>query len=436
VKEIISFKEEEMDRDKQEKIAVFRFGVIFPLVEKDLHKYWGEKERLLRELVGKEWEIPFSNRTYISKATILNWVKRYEDGGRRIEALYPESRSDRGRMRSISDEQIDALMRLREENPRLSTPRLVEKAQGEGVFPPGAEVSMASIYRLMKIRKAKRQKAAQDMRKFEVQMSNDLWQSDCMHGPKVLHEGKLRKTYLFAIIDDHSRLITHGQFYLAETLDNYLDCLWTAMRRRGVPRKLYVDNGPSFRAHRLQLGCAALEVGLSYARPYRPQGKGKIERFFRTVRMQFIPELGEDIDLAKINELFTRYLEEQYHQRIHGTTGQKPIDRYLADVKALRKAPDNLPEFFRKQEVRKVNNDRTVQLDSRLYEAPAGLVGLKVVLRYEETDRIEVFLDDRSMGFLKDLNQEVNSRIKRESSPESGPQVTGGQLFERGAGGA
>ncbi len=123
-----------MDREKQEKIAIFRFGVIFPLVEKDLHEYWGEKERILRELVSKEWEIPYSKRTYISKATILNWVRRYEAGGHKIEALFPESRGDRGRMRSISDEQIDALMRLRQENPKLSTPRLVGKAKAEGVF--------------------------------------------------------------------------------------------------------------------------------------------------------------------------------------------------------------------------------------------------------------------------------------------------------------
>jgi putative transposase len=231
-----------MDREKKEKIAVFRFGVIFPLVEKDLHQYWGEKERILRELVSKEWEIPFSNRTYISKATILAWVKRYEDGGRKIEALFPESRGDKGRMRSITDEQIDELMLLRKEHPKLSTPRLVEIAQGNGVFPAGKEVSMASIYRLMKIRKAQRVKVESDMRKFEVQLSNDLWQSDCMHGPKVLHGGKLRKTYLFAIIDDHSRLITHGQFYLAETLENYLDCLWTALRKRGVPRAIRHPN--------------------------------------------------------------------------------------------------------------------------------------------------------------------------------------------------
>ena len=126
-------------------------------------------------------------------------------------------------------------------------------------------------------------------------MTNDLWQSDCMHGPQVLHEGKMRKTYLFALIDDHSRLIPHGQFYLAENLDNYLNCLWTALQKRGLPRKLYVDNGPSFRAHRLQLGCASLEIGLTFARPYRPQGKGKIERFFRTVRSQFLPELSNNL---------------------------------------------------------------------------------------------------------------------------------------------
>ncbi|MEW8508962.1 MAG: DDE-type integrase/transposase/recombinase [Candidatus Thiodiazotropha sp.] len=420
-----------MDREKKEKIAVFRFGVIFPLVEKDLHQYWGEKGRILRELVGKEWEIPFSKRNYISKATILNWVKQYEDGGRKIEALFPESRGDRGRMRSISDEQIDALMALRKKNPKLSTPRLVEIAQKDGIFPTGEEVSMASIYRLLKIRNAKRRKTTEDMRKFEVQVSNDLWQSDCMHGPKILHEGKVSKTYLFAIIDDHSRLITHGQFYLAETLDNYLDCLWTALRKRGIPRKLYVDNGPSFRAHRLQLGCAALEIGLKYARPYRPQGKGKIERFFRTVRMQFLPELHEDIGLKKLNELFSLYLEQVYHQRIHGSVGQTPMERYLKDVKVLRKAPENLPEYYRKQETRKVNNDRTVQLFGKMYEAPSGLVGMKVILRFEELDRIEVFVDDSSKGFLRELNQEVNSRVGRAPSLPNTPTVIGGQLFER-----
>lgn len=233
-----------MNNEQKEIVAIFRFGVIFPLVECNIREYWGEKER------------------------ILNWLKNYEAGVKKIEALYPQDRGDRGRSRSIDDETVEALILMRKENPKISVPRLIEKANSPGMFPPGKEVSAATIYRLMKLHELKTKKQNEDMRKFEVQMSNDLWQSDCMHGPKILYEGKMRKTYLFAIIDDHSRLIPHGQFYMAETLDNYLDCLWAALKKRGVPRKLYVGNGPSFRAHRLQLGCASLGIGLSYARPY------------------------------------------------------------------------------------------------------------------------------------------------------------------------
>lgn len=417
-----------MNQEQKEKVAVFRFGVIFPLVESNVRDYWGEKARILREQVSREWDIPYSTRNYISKATILSWLRRYEEGGRKIEALYPGDRGDRGRIRSIDDETIDALVLLRSKYPKVSVPRLIEIARSEGIVTPDKDVSTATVYRLMKKHKVQSGKRKADMRKFEVQMANDLWQSDCMHGPQVLYEGQMRKTYLFAFIDDHSRLIPHGQFYLAETLDNYLDCLWTALKKRGLPRKLYVDNGPSFRAHRLQLGCAALEIGLTFARPYKPQGKGKIERFFRTVRTQFLPELPQAMDLEQLNARFGAYLED-YHNRKHGTTGQEPIRRYLDSSSLLRKAPDHLPRFFRKRELRKVNNDRTVKLDGRLFEAPIGLIGMQVVLRFEDYDSVEVFLDEHSRGFLVPLNQEINSRVKRENSSPSAPQ-SGGKLFE------
>lgn len=420
-----------MDRERREKIAIFRFGVIFPLVERDLHQHWGEKERIVKELAGKEWEIPFSDRTVISRGTILSWLKCYEDGGRKIEALFPKPRGDRGRRRSIDGETLDALVALRKANPRLSIPRLVERAEREHLFPAGREPSMATIYRLLRLHKAETKKKREDMRKFEVQMSNDLWQSDCMHGPVVLHEGKPRKSYLFAILDDHSRLITDGQFYLAETIENYLQCLWTALRKRGIPRKLYVDNGPSFKSHRLQLGCASLEIGLRYAKPYRPQGKGKIERFFKTVRGQFLPELPEQPSLEQINRAFEEYLEDDYHTRKHGGTGMSPIDRYRQDAKALRRAPENLPEYFRKQVSRKVNNDRTVKLDNRLFEAPHGYIGEQVFLRFENYERIEVFSDGNSVGFLTPLNQEINSRVRREKNPSPPRPTCGGKLFEK-----
>ena len=372
---------------------------------------------------------PYSDRHYISKATILSWLRKYEEGGRKIEALYPRDRSDRGRVRSLDDESLESLVRLRKEKPKLSVPRLVEIARQGNLLPAERDISMATIYRLLKKYKVDKVQKKKDMRKFEVQMPNDLWQSDCMHGPKVLHDDRLRKTYLFAIIDDHSRLITHGQFYLAENLDNYLDCLWTAMRKRGLPRKIYVDNGPSFKAHRLQLGCVSLEINLSFAKPYRPQGKGKIERFFRTVRSQFLPELPAELTLQELNQLFEKYLNH-YHNRKHGTTGQEPIRRYLESAEFLRSAPENLPKYFRKKAVRRVNKDRTVKLDGRMFEAPIGLIGMNVNLRYENYDHIEVFLDDEPRGYLSLLNEHSNSKIQRATHFEKQK----GSLFEKAAG--
>lgn len=233
-----------MKSEKKDKIAVFRFGVIFPLLENDVSEMWGEKERILRVQVSKDWNIPYSNKSYMSKATILNWYKKYIDGGKRIEALYPSDRGDKGKNRTLDEETTNALILFRKENPKISVTRLLEKAKSQKIIPPGNKVSLESVYRILRSHKLDTKKKKEDMRKFEVQMSNDLWQSDCMHGPKILHEGKMCKTYLFAIIDDHSRLIPHGQFYFKENVENYLDCFWTAMKKRGVPRKLYVDNGP------------------------------------------------------------------------------------------------------------------------------------------------------------------------------------------------
>ncbi|MDF1569438.1 MAG: DDE-type integrase/transposase/recombinase [Spirochaetaceae bacterium] len=417
-----------MTREQKEKVAVFRFGVIFPLAECRAGEKWGEKERILAELTAKEWEIPFSTRTFISRGTILNWLSRYRKGGEKIEALFPAERSDRGGCRTLDPGVLDALVNLRKENPKLSVPRLVEKAAASGVLAGSPQVSLPTVYRLMRKHKVEGTRKQQDMRKFEVQMSNDLWQSDCMHGPKVVHEKQIRKTYLFAFLDDHSRLIPHSQFYLAENLENYLDCFWSALRKRGVPRKLYVDNGPSFRSHRLQIGCAELRIGLTYARPYRPQGKGKIERFFRTVRGQFLPEIPGELTLEELNRRWEHYVEKIYHERRHGGTEMTPIERYLQDAKVLRKAPDQLPEYFRRSEVRKVNNDRSVKLDAKTFEAPAGLVGMSVTLRFENYDRIEVFLGDISKGFLKRLDVHANSRVGRlKNEAETAPR--GGELF-------
>lgn len=419
-----------MDREKKEKIAAFRFGVIFPLID-PTNTNWGAKEAILRSLSEKEWEIPYSDRRYISRATILNWLKKYTEGGSKIEALFPAGRKDKGVPRSIDDEVLISFIALQKENMDLTIPALIKKAREKRII-TNEKVSTQTLYRLIKQYGNAKPKRTADLRKFEVQFTNDMWQSDCMHGPKVVtKEGKLRKSYLFAIIDDHSRLITHGQFYLAETLDNYLDCLWQAFSKRGLPRKLYVDNGPSFRAHRLQLGCASLQVALIYARPYRPQGKGKIERFFRTVRMQFLPTLPDKLTLTELNDRFYTYLDQDYHTRKHSSTGQSPLKRYEKDIHLLRGVVDNLPDYFRKMAIRTVRSDRSVQLEGKMFQAPIGLIGEKVTLRYESLDRVEVFLKDNiSEGFLTPIDLVVNSSLKRAKEPSQDTIKSGGKLFD------
>lgn len=159
--------------------------------------------------------------------------------------------------------------------------------------------------------------------------------------------------------------------------------------------------------------------------------KGKIKRYFRTVRGQFLPELPENITLDKLNDLFTNYVENIYHKRRHGTTGETPLNRYLDDGKTLRRAPDNLPDFFIKKETRIVNNDINVKLDGQLFEAPIGLIGYQVTLRFENYERIEVFLDEKSKGFLTRLNPAINSRVKRVIDGSDNSEDLNHKIFEK-----
>ena len=276
--------------------------------------------------------------------------------------------------------------------------------------------SPQSIYRLFNrhgILKATASRA--DRRRFEAELPNDLWQGDCMHGPRVIVEGKLLKSFLFAMIDDHSRLIPHAQFYLRENIESFRDCLVQALEKRGLPRRLFLDNGPSFRSHSLKYGCARVGIALLHTQPYSPESKGKIERWYRTVRMQFLPTLAQQITLEQLNRRLWRWVEEEYHHSVHSSTAQKPLQRYLDHLQALRAAPKDLRDYFRTPVRRKVDKVRTVSLNGTLYEAPQGLIGRTVTLLYHKHDpsRIEVFCDERSYGFLTPLNLGINSRVRR-----------------------
>ena len=403
------------DKSKKEKTAVFRFGVISPLVGvKQTQR--GDKERLIREITSRQWEIPYSGRSFIGRSTVLEWLARYKESGGKLESLYPKERFDKGNSRAVDEDSERVLVQLKKQNRGASLPVILEKAKGKKALPTDFKASNQSIYRIFKRHALdKDDTPKEDMRRYEAELPNDLWQSDCMHGPRVVVEGKLKKSFLFAFIDDHSRIIPYGEFYLKENLNSYIACLKKALIKRGLPRKLYLDNGPSFRSHHLQYTTASLGISLIHSTAYRPEGRGKIERWFKTIRTGFLCDLPQDITIDLLNERLWQWIDKEYHRRVHSITKEKPLDRYLSHLHLIRSAPKDLNDYFRKRIVRKIHKDRTVSLFGRIYEGPVELIGNNVTLMYNEDDplRVEVFYKEHSYGFLIPLDRHINSRIKR-----------------------
>lgn len=418
-----------MTKQQKKEIAVFRFGVIGELVTGAQLDY-GEKERLIQNKCARKWMIPHSSRTRLSRSTILGWVRQYNG---RIESLYPKDRSDQGRARVFDDDTASLIIKLRVDKPSATVDTLIESLQKVTC----KKYSYSSVYRFLRYRGLMKTSHPEDRRKFEAANPNDLWQSDVMHGPKVLHQDKLRKSYLIAIIDDHSRLITAAGFYLSENLKTYLKVLEQAFSTRGLPRKLYVDNGPAFRSHHLKYVAASLSIALIHARPFKPQGKGKIERWFRTVRLQFLQKFtGKTMN--DLNTAFEKWLNKEYHQRRHSSTGETPFKRFTSTMECIRTAPPDLKDHFRKTVRRKVARDRTVTINGNMFEAAVSLIGRHVDVKYHEDtpQKAEVIYKSRSYGFLSPVDLSVNCRVKRHRWNENDirifPGVTdykGGQLL-------
>jgi transposase InsO family protein len=408
-----------------EQKALFRFQIIHPLLDDRLGK--GELSRMVREASEREYVIPGSRKTTISESTIWSWYKTYLKT-RNIASLVPKNRNDKGRRRKITGETADRLLQFRIENPDIPLTALVKKAEKQGIFTASDTIRMSGIYSFFREHELELDpKAGKDMRRFEAEGVLDLWQSDCMHGPKVLYNGKRITAKLFCLIDDCSRVIVAGKFYPSETAESFLDVLWTGFQNRGLPKKILVDNGSCFRDHRLALGCAALEVSLCFCRPYHPQGKSKIERFWLTVRMQFLSVLDntDKMTLEQLNVLWARYVDE-YNNRPHSAlkdpeTGRvlSPLERYKQDMRTYRYAPRQMPKYFRYSEKRTVSDARTISFNNKYYQVPIGHAGKRVEIRYFTKDgEIEAFYDKKSLGYITEVDLHFNSKGRRR--PEGG----------------
>jgi len=266
-------------------------------------------------LSNQTYLAPDGQSTRIADKTIEHWYYLWKRGG--IEALAPKIRSDHGRSKLPCDVQ-EAIVQAKRDNPKRLLNTLIRLLEMQGVVAKG-ELSRSSVHRLLQQQGLSIPwdggSEPVERRRFVAEFAGDLWRGDVMHGPKVAVDGRLRKVFLVSLIDDASRLMAHSAFCLGETALDIEGVLKQAVLKRGVPKKLLIDNGAAYRSRSLQGICARLEIRLVYCWPYQPEGKEKLEKWHRTVRDQFLSELDptQIRGLDDLNARLWAWLERIYH---------------------------------------------------------------------------------------------------------------------------
>ena len=404
-------------------VALFRSTVLGPLISRD-RLARGDLKSTLKELASHRYNIPCSRTSHLSEKTIEAWYYAWRRGG--IEALTPKSRSDRGQSK-IAPEHQEAILATKRENPRRSIDRVIRLLERRGQVAKG-ELKRASVHRLLQTHGLSRPSGgaseAEEHRAYLAEYAGDIWYGDVMHGPRVPVNGQLRKVYLVSLMDDASRLIAHCAFCPGETALDIEGVLKQAVLKRGLPKKLVIDNGPAYRAKTLQEVCLRLGIHLVYCRPYAPEGKGKLERWHRTFRDHFLSELDHSRlrDLSDLNARLWAWIETIYHRSPHsghGLDGGTPLQRYqrdLARIRTLGVLAEQIDELFYHRVLRKVRKDGTVSDQGERFEVPYELSGKRVILVVDpHTQQVLGVENDQgeSLGAATPLDVLANVNRKR-----------------------
>jgi len=403
--------------DKAEKTALFRYGLIAPLVLETLPR--GELTRRAQQIAARLYDIPYSGRRSLSVDTLLDWALRYRQDG--LAALSPKPRQDRGQPRAVPPETAALIERLKRENPhRTGTALLRELALTSEQNKAG--LSASTLYRFLRARGLTERQLLLDKatahKKYEAQYANQNWQSDMLFGPWVERPGGgKRQVFLQATLDDASRLIPHAQFYPDQGLNSFLDCLRQAIAARGVPTRLYMDNAKIYRSPQLARIAASIGILIVHTPPYQPEGRGKIERYFRSVREQFLSNLDPKVllSLEQLNQRLWHWIDSVYHCHEHSSLQTTPLLRWQRDIEQVRQLPPatDLRRVFFHRVDRLVRRDSTFLLQSRFFEAPPHLAGKRIEVRFDPLDpaQLEIYCEGKSEGVARLVDAVVNGQL-------------------------
>lgn len=369
---------------------LFRYGIIVPLIN-GTNPYNTIDEFCLN---ASENNYVFNGKIYkFSKRTIKSWYYKYLKFG--FDSLCNKKRCDKNRMRKIKDEDVCAkIVDIRKEYPRITAKGIYNKLLDENYI--NSNVSIHCIFRYLKNNNLKSTNISRkEKKKYEQELPNDCWQSDTSSGPYLQIDGKKYKTYLISIIDDCSRLIVGYGFFFNDNAINMQSVLMSAIKKYGVPKKLYVDNGSPYKNEQLSIITGRLGINLIHAKPYSPTGKGKIERSFRTIKDEWMNQTNWNKfqSLNDIENSFNNFIYSNYMNRIHSEIKETPNNKFHKYYEYLKRLDnDFIEQSFLHTKYCKVYNNSTIKLNNEVYEVPYKYVGQKVEVRYYIKDLSKVYI--------------------------------------------
>jgi putative transposase len=421
------------EEERRTQIALFRYALIAPLLNRPLER--GEITAHLKAVAAQTHRIPYSSRSRLDEETIWRYLARFRAGG--FDSLKPQPRADKGKSRRIPEQVIQKAIALRQELPTRSANTIIQILKRDPDYPPELTLATRTLQGVLQERGITRDKLAgqsKAYRRFERECANALWQGDMLVGPylpDVERPGKYRRTALFAFIDDYSRLVPYGEFFLEESLPRLERVLKVAILRRGLPQALFVDNGKVYVSTQLAAACATLGIRQIHSTPYTPNTRGKIERFFGTVRSQFLPEVESArlTTLEDLNASFQAWVELIYHQAVHSETSQAPLARFqqgLSQITVRQADPRQLREAFLWRERRTVTRTATLSLQGNRYSVEPLLAGQQVELRFDpfELSEVEVWQNSHFVGQAQVVKLERERHLALDRIPPPAQEVS------------
>jgi transposase-like protein len=410
-----------MDEKERQAVGLKKFSLISPV----LNGQEGNASEYFRKLAAEPVKMPGAGERHYSEKTYMTWLQDYRRYG--FDALVKSRRSDRGASRKITAEAGDKITEARKKHLTMPVTVLYEKLISDGIIDPLA-VSRSTLYRFVgdlalsgALSEGTEEK---EIRRFSHDKVGQLYQADLLYGPALKISGKKTPTYLHAIIDDCSRYPMWSQFYTVQNFESFRHCLKEAVSRRGAPRLMYTDNARIYRSQQFEFICASIGCTLIHSQPFVARGRGKVERFFRTVRMRFLSaiDISNINSLDDLNALYFKWLEEDYKRKAHsGLDGLSPHDVLMSQLENLNMIADTrvLDESFLYRVSRKVQHDATIQIDNVLYETEPHFAGKRVEVRYDPewigdcSKKLPMFLDGKNVGVTWMVRYHDNAHAKR-----------------------